>query len=151
MARTSILVWPVPKLASVCGAYTVTSLVPNMLRTAVVARTTAEPSGSADSGPRTSRFAAGIPYWTSAAHIAGSHARIAPALTWRETQAAAWSRTLAAWVTGPGATGRSCAAGEAGRDSAGPFVTSTARNTAMAAAADVRPIRRRRRRPAPAS
>src|ERR1700689_2391880 len=92
---------PEPKLARTSGAYTVVRRLPNRLRTAAVATTTAEPSGSVLPGPTTSRSPVGTPCWVSTEHIAGSQAIIAPPLTWLAAQAAAWARTAAAWLTGP--------------------------------------------------
>ena len=77
------------------GAYTLARRPPNWLRTAGVASTRSEPSGSPDDGRNTRRFAGGMRCACRAAHIAGSHATIAPALACRATQAAAWPRTAA--------------------------------------------------------
>src|ERR1700737_4177541 len=115
--RTSTRAAPVPKLARTSGAYTLARRPPKMPRTEAVASTTLEPSGSPDPGPTTSRFPGGPPCCASAAHMAGSQARMAPTLTWPATQAAAWSRAAVAAVTGTDDAGRAgdAAAPEAGR------------------------------------
>ncbi len=79
--RTPTRVAPVPKLASNSGAYTLTRRVPKVSRTAAVASTTSEPSGSLAPDLSISRFPAATPCWASTAHLAGSQARMAPALT----------------------------------------------------------------------
>ena len=86
---------PVPKLAMTTGAYTLARRLPNWLRTAGVAITKSEPSGSADDGRSTRRFPGGIPCACKAAHIAGSQDTIASPLPCRATHAAAWPRTAA--------------------------------------------------------
>jgi hypothetical protein len=88
-ARTSIRSSPEPKLAITSGAYTLARRPPNWLRTAAVAITTSEPSGSVAADRSTSRFPAVTPWASSAEHMAGSQATIAPPLTWLATQAAA--------------------------------------------------------------
>ena len=85
-----------PKRASTVGAYTSASRPPNSLRTAEVATTTSEPSGSPAAAPSISRSPAGNPCSCSSEHIAGSQATIALRLTCPATQAAACWRTAEA-------------------------------------------------------
>src|SRR5580693_985180 len=121
-----------------------------MARTADVASTTSEPSGSGAPGPSTSRFAAGKPCRTRTAHMAGSQDTIAPALTWLATHAAAWSRSTLAWVSGADAAGWSgrslLITGEARCEVEKPLAASTARKAAVKPATETRPRRRRRLR-----
>src|ERR1700733_2121565 len=77
----SIRAGPEPKLAITTGAYTLASRAPNWLRRAGVATTRSDPSGSDAVGPSTSSLPAATPLACSAAHMAGSQATIALALT----------------------------------------------------------------------
>src|ERR1035437_5935816 len=112
-----------------------------MPRTAALARTTSEPSGSGAPGPSASRFPVAMPCRTRTEHIAGSQATIAPLLTCRAAQAAAWARTDAAWVTSAAAEVTAGRSEEATCGALKPWVASTARTAAPAATAPGTPIR----------
>src|SRR5437763_10549402 len=97
------------------GAYTLARRPPNRLRTAGVATTRSEPSGSADEGRSTSRFPGGIRCACSAAHIAGSQDTIASPLICPAAHAAAWLRTAADRLAIGPAAALPCAAAGPGR------------------------------------
>src|ERR1022692_2862174 len=89
---------PGPKAAATSGAYTPVRRLRNWFRTAAVATTTSEPSGSSDDGPSMRRFPAGRPCARKAAHMAGSHETTALRPSCRAIQVAACCRTAAALV-----------------------------------------------------
>src|ERR1700685_2722761 len=81
------------------GAYTLSRRLPNWLLTAGVTTTTWAPSGLVVPVRRISRFAAGNPRASSAAHISGSQATIALRATRCATHAAAsWEAVLPGWL-----------------------------------------------------
>src|ERR1035437_6849146 len=96
-----MLAAPEPNMAMMTGAETWRRRLPNGPRTAGVATTMFEPSGSFDDGPRVSRFAGGKPRAWIAAHITGSQATMAALLTWAAIQLAACCRLAATAATTP--------------------------------------------------
>src|SRR5262249_42501559 len=75
----------------------------NWLRTAGVAATTSDPSGSGADVPSTSSLPAGSPFACSARHIPGAQETIALPATCPAIQAAAWARGAVAPSNAPGA------------------------------------------------
>src|SRR6266516_3886358 len=156
MARTSIREAPEPKAARVTGAYTPGRRAPNWLRTAGVATTRSDPSGSPRAGDSTSSRPAGTPCACRAAHMAGSQATMASAPAWRATQAAACCRAAAAapsaevpacWPAsppGPPARDNRTVAAPATKTTATSAATSSTRQRARAGHnRRIRPSRRR--------
>src|SRR5262252_7548076 len=81
----SILVFPVPKLAMMAGAYTEARRLPNWFRTVAVATTRSEPRGSFDAGPSGNRFEDGM-LLARSLHIWASHDTTAAGLAWCSIQ-----------------------------------------------------------------
>src|SRR5215472_1656697 len=145
----SILVFPVPKLAMMAGAYTEARRLPNWLRTVAVATTRSEPRGSFDAGPSGNRFEDGKPLLTRSAHSWASHDTTAAGLTWCSIQviapvlaaaSAASSWLIPAWLP----TSRSDTALRPERLNASPPAPATSKIAARSTAA-----RRRRRQARP--
>src|ERR1700735_237869 len=100
-ARTSTRLAPVPKLAISSGAYSLTSWLPNWLRTEAVATTTSAPSGSVAVGWLLISRDAATPSDSRVEQVSGSQEMRTLAVTCWATQVAAWARVASAADSAP--------------------------------------------------